>query len=80
MKECLQEFFTPEDIQDFEAAFGARIDLQYYSNRPVERKIIENSRKNCKLFFIKTRNALSVIREEQVSALRMKLSDFGTVG
>jgi len=40
MKECLKEFYNIEDIRGFEDAFGARIDLQYYSNRPVNQKVI----------------------------------------
>jgi uncharacterized protein (UPF0332 family) len=74
MKECLKEFYTLEDIKGFEEAFGARIDLQYYSNRPVDKKVIENSRKNCKAFFIKTKNILSTIREEQITVIRKRLN------
>ena len=74
MKECLKEFYTLEDIKGFEEAFGARIDLQYYSNRPVDKKVIDNSRKNCKTFFIKTKTILSTIREERITSIRKKLN------
>jgi len=74
MKECLKEFYTLDDIKSFENAFGARIDLQYYSNRPVDKKIIDESRKNCKTFFIKTKTIISTIREEQIQSIRKKLT------
>jgi uncharacterized protein (UPF0332 family) len=74
MKECLKEFYNAEDIRNFEESFSARIDLQYYSNRPVNEKIITNSSKNCKIFFIKTKNILSRIREEQINSIRKKFT------
>jgi len=74
MKECLKEFYTAEDVKGFEESFSARIDLQYYSNRPVDEKIITNSSKNCKIFFIKTKNILSRIREEQINSIRKKFT------
>jgi len=73
MKEYLKEFYTLDDIKSFENAFCVRIDLQYYSNRPVNKKVIDESKKNCKIFFIKTKNILSTIREEQIQSIRKKL-------
>lgn len=74
MKECLREFYNLEDIKNFESAFTARIDLQYYSNRPVDKNIIKNSRKNCKIFFVKTKSILSTLREEQIQKIRTELT------
>jgi uncharacterized protein (UPF0332 family) len=74
MKECLNDFYTSDEINDFESAFISRIDLQYYANRPVDKKIIEKSRKNCKLFFIKTKSILSTLREEQIRKIRNSLT------
>ncbi|MFA6072819.1 MAG: hypothetical protein WC758_01790 [Candidatus Woesearchaeota archaeon] len=73
MNEYLKEFYDAEDIKEFELAFIARIDLQYYSNRSVDKAIIENSRKNCKLFYVKTKDILSKLREEQIQKIRKAL-------
>ena len=73
MKECLKEFYDLNDFKNLGISFSARTDLQYFSDRPVDQKIIDDSKKNCKLFFIKTKNILSVIREEQILAVRKKL-------
>ena len=58
MKEFLKDFYNDGDLQNFENAFTARIDLQYYSDRPVGRENIEQSKKYCKIFFIKTKDII----------------------
>ena len=56
-------------------AFSARIDLQYYADRPVEKSIIDETKSYCKVFFIKTKDILARITEEQVVGIRSKFKN-----
>lgn len=73
MKELLQELYTNKDIEMIEQAFSARVDLQYYADRPVDEKVIEETSKYCRDFFIKTKNILVRINENQINKIRENL-------
>ena len=73
MKDYLTIFYNKKDFDMFEKAFSARIDLQYYANRPVDRMVIEETKRYCKGFFVKTKDALANITEEQITSIRTAL-------
>ncbi len=73
MKMFLRGFYGNKDFEMIEKAFSARIDLQYYSDRPVDDRIIEDIRRYCKEFYIKTRDILASMTETQISEIREKL-------
>jgi len=73
MKRFLTEFYSKEDIDAIKKAFDARNDLQYYADRPVDDKIIEETSKHCKQFYIKTKDILTKITEAQIQVIREKL-------
>lgn len=75
VKAFLREFYEKKDFEMMEKAFSARTDLQYYSDRPVDDKIIEDIKKYCKDFYIKTRDALSKVNENQISRIRKELNE-----
>lgn len=59
-------------------AFLARQDLQYYSDRLVNKEVIETTKKYCKEFYIKyikTKDILSKITEDQINFIRKDLMD-----
>lgn len=70
MRNYLTKFYDKKDIDMIGKAFSARIDLQYYANRPVDEKIIDETKKHSKLFFIKTKDAISKITEDEIEDLR----------
>lgn len=74
MKELLGEFYTVDDIRHFEDAFNARKDLQYYADRPVDKKIVNESKRYCKIFFIKTKDITTKITEKQIQQIRKSLT------
>jgi len=74
MRLFLGDFYSQKDVIMIEKAFSARIDLQYYADRPVDEKIIEEIRRYCKDFFIKTKEVLARISEAQIKGIREKLS------
>lgn len=73
MKRHLAGIYDGTDIEMVEKAFSARIDLQYYADRPVDNKIIDETKAYCKDFFIKTKDVLAKITEEQISQIRERL-------
>jgi len=75
MKRFLADFYAARDIEMIEKAFSARINLQYYADRPVDEETIEESRRYCKIFFIKTKEILSKINEDNIKTIRNRLKD-----
>ena len=73
MKQKLKLFYNEEDIEMINKAFSARINLQYYTDRPVNPVIIEQSKKYSKNFFIKTKDILAKISEKQINDIRNSL-------
>jgi len=70
MKKFLASLYNKKDIDMMEKTFSARIDLQYYSDRPVNQLVIEQSKRYCKEFFIKTKDIISKITESQILSIR----------
>ena len=73
LKQMLTKFYDSTDILMFETAFSARIDLQYYSDRPVDEQNIIEVKKYCIEFYIKTKDIHSTITESQIKDIRSKL-------
>ena len=70
MKRCLGLFYSSKDNDMIEKAFEARINLQYYADRPVDDSAIEEAKRYCSSFFIKTKDILSNITEKQILQIR----------
>lgn len=73
MRKFLAEFYSKKDMEMIEKAFGARIDLQYYTDRPVDEKLIEEAKSYCKDFYVKTKDIVIKITESQINSIRKKL-------
>jgi len=73
MKQFFNQFYNKKDMEMIKKAFSARIDLQYYADRPVDDQIIEETKKYCKDFYIKTKDILSKITEKQINEMREQL-------
>ena len=73
MKQFLGDFYSATDMKMTHQAFTARIDLQYYTDRPVDEKAIEGAKRHCRNFFIKTKDALARITEDQITIIRKAL-------
>ncbi len=70
MKRYLGAIYDKKDEEMINKAFSARTDLQYYTDRPVDDKVIEEVKKYCKKFFIKTKDILASITEKQIQDIR----------
>lgn len=76
MKKCLTDFYQVEDINMIKKAFSARINLQYYTDRPVDKEDIELVKSYCKTFFVKTKEILSRVTEEQIQTIRKRIGKY----
>lgn len=76
MKQLLRDFYSDKDIEMINKAFGARINLQYYANRPVDSKVIEQTKSYCSGFFVKTKDIMKDISESQIRSIRNKLKNY----
>ncbi len=70
MKSFLNDFYNKKDIEMIEKAFNARISLQYYADRPVDSRRIEDVQKYCKDFYIRTKDIISGISEAEIKSIR----------
>ena len=75
MKKHLNKFYSKMDLEMFEKSFSARIDLQYYSNRPVDERVINETKKYCVDFFVKKKDILSNLGEEEINVMRGGLNE-----
>lgn len=74
MKQCLNDFYNEKDVEMIEKSFSARRDLQYYADRPVDDSVIQETKTYCKDFYIKTKDILAKINENQIKTVRAQIS------
>ena len=74
MKKYLKGFYSKTDMKMIEKAFNARINLQYYANRPVSNDVIKEVKRHCKDFYLKTKDILDHISEKQINEIREVIS------
>lgn len=73
MKHVFMQWYEKKDIEMIGRAFQARIDLQYYADRPVDTKVIEETKRYCKEFFIKTKDIISKIRKDDIDQIQNRI-------
>ena len=73
MNQTLKSFYNLTDNKMINDAFKSRIDLQYYVDRPVEKLIIDKTKKYSKDFYIKTKDIIAKITEDQINLIRKEL-------
>ena len=76
MQQFLKEVYTQQDMTMIKKAFSARSDLQYYTDRPVKEEIIEETKRYCKDFYIKTKDVLAKLSEQQIETIRNDLISY----
>lgn len=74
MKKFLKDIYDREDIKQFENAFSARINLQYFTDRPIDKKAIIDAEQYCKKFYLKTRGILANITNKQIDNIRVEIN------
>lgn len=73
MKEFLGGYYDRTDMKMIEEAFTARNNLQYYTDRPVNEKTLGAVKNHCRLFLIKTKEAIMAINQTEIKEIRKKI-------
>jgi len=73
LEKCLSDYYEKQDIDMFKKAFSARQDLQYYANRAVDQRDIDLILRYCKTFFIKTKEIIANMSEQEIMNIRSNL-------
>lgn len=71
--EVFLDVYSEEDVVMIKKAFKARNDLQYYSDRPVDEISIVEIGKYCKQFYVKTKDILVTLSDDEVENIRSSL-------
>ncbi len=73
MRRCLVPPYDAADVKMIGEAFSNRIDLQYYLKKGVSAESVEETKRCCRLFYAKTKAALSIITDEDIASVRKRL-------
>jgi len=69
----LPEESSKEDIKLLEETFTIRNELQYYADREESQKKLKELNKKAKQFYIKTKEIINKITEEQAETIKKQL-------
>lgn len=75
MKEFLKNYFSTKDIILLQKSMEARIDTQYYSDRPVDEKQYHAMITAAPKFLAKCKEALLKISENEVNSIRNRITE-----
>lgn len=73
MRKHLIPPYTGKDMEMVERAFSARMDLQYYIERPVDDALLRLTQERCGGFCARTKSIISRIRGSEIERVRSRL-------
>ena len=76
MQRYLSEYFNDSDFQLFESAFKSRVDMQYYTDRVVDKKTLDALTRNVHFFMSKCKELAHKLKEDKIKEIREKLKKF----
>lgn len=74
IKNFLGCYFSNEEITFLSKALRARVDIQYYTNRELDKDFTITLEDKAQEFLLKCKSLAKVITKEEASAIRKKLS------
>jgi uncharacterized protein (UPF0332 family) len=75
MEKFLDEFFSKEHINQINSAFKLRNITQYYVDKIIDKKEINNLLQNAPDFVEHSKNILSSINQDKINEIRNKLNE-----
>jgi len=75
MEELLKEFYTKEDMKSISKAFELRTIAQYYVDKILDTKDVDEIIKQAPLFFNNSKIILSKINEKDVERIRKEVQE-----
>jgi len=74
MKRFLSSYFTPAECRFMADSLQARVDTQYYVDRKVKDKFIDEMLATAPRFLVKCKETLARIKESEISTIRKQLT------
>jgi uncharacterized protein (UPF0332 family) len=74
MRRFLAAYFTPAECKFLAQSLQARIDTQYYVDREVKDKFIDEMVKTAPQFLVKCKDVLAKIKESEIKSIRNQLT------
>jgi uncharacterized protein (UPF0332 family) len=71
----LKNYFGDDEIDFLEDSLKARIDTQYYINRQVPDKHVEDMIKTAPEFLVKSKSIILKLNEKEINEIRKRLED-----
>lgn len=73
MKMHLQEYFTKDDIILLEKSLSARVDVQYYVDRVIDKEIKDRMTNEASLFHLKCKEIIIKLSQKEIKFIREKI-------
>ena len=75
MRRFLSSYFTPAECKFMSESLQARIETQYYVDREVEHKFINEMIVTAPKFFVKCKDIVARIKESEINAIRRQIRE-----
>jgi len=76
MNKFLMDFYDDEDADAIKSGFRIRNDLQYYPGKLVREEELDNLKKDSMNFFVKTKEIISKISENEIKKIRGEIKSY----
>lgn len=73
MKRFLPSYFTPAECRFMSDSLQARVDTQYYIDRKVRDKFVQEMLETTPKFLVKCKEILARIKESEINAIRKQI-------
>ncbi len=73
MKRFLPSYFTPAECRFMSDSLQARVDTQYYIDRKVRDKFVQEMLETAPKFLIKCKEILARMKESEINAIRKQI-------
>lgn len=79
MKVFLAKYFTGEESDLLKKSMEARVDAQYYTDRPVSRKQYDGRINAAPAFLVKCKEVLLRVNEEEIDNIRNTITELAKI-
>lgn len=70
----LNDYFSSEEIKMVKKSMETRIDMQYYSDRPVSDMLYKKMIERAPVFYLKCKEIIIKLKEQEIKKIRIKVA------